>query len=41
VAWVIAAYSLVAFALGAYALRLGRELRRLERPFGEIERNRG
>ena len=39
--YAIAAYVLVGVALGAYALQLVRELRRLERAFGEIGRNRG
>jgi hypothetical protein len=41
VSYAIAAYLLVGVALGAYALQLVRERRRLERAFGELARNRG
>jgi len=41
VSYAIAAYLLVGVALGAYALQLVHERRRLERAFGEFERNRG
>ena len=37
----VAAYLLVGAALGAYALQLVRERRRLERACGELARNRG